>query len=155
MIKKDEFTLTKMSINYKKDIYRIHYEYPISYIDDEYHYRKEQPESDIRPHNDLMSQFDCLSPMVIESLSLPKDSRIKVKEIKLVGSEDTEGIKIKAHYGTKNNQETTLDVPVIYFVATEKGTGQKAEEIFKNIESECYEYLFNQKKENTELPFDD
>ncbi len=176
----EKFTLEKIHVAEGGE-YSIHWNYED--VDGaEINKEKEQKKSSKAPHPDLTGVFLKLVPIVAklwgsgwlralmekegfnpteDQLAMTEElykeimTGIRVTGIELTGVDETAGVNIKAEIKLPNGDKTTWKAPRIYFVGKSLGVEQDLEDHAKNLERECWQYLYKNKKAQLDSFADD
>jgi len=81
-----------------------------------------------------------------EDLYTEIQTGIRVVGVVLSGSEDTAGVNLKAEIKLPNGDKTVWTSPRIYFVGESLGVESQLEDYALHLESECWHYVYKNKK---------
>lgn len=147
-------------------------------IGSETYHSKHNDESTKQPHPDLEGCFSKMAIMVAQIIgfTVAKDlaykpefkadakqkellgnyvfqmtERIKVKGVSISGEGDKQGVVITSNFVADNKQIIAMNTPRIMLNASTRGFEEELQELIGQIETEAYNFLFNNKVANPEM----
>ena len=108
------------------------------------------------PHPDLLNALAVLKPLLISVFEMSEDNNelFTVNGISITEKKDSEFVIIMSSFTVANGMKSAINTPLINIDGADWEAQEELNKQLEKIEEECFEYLFNNKSNQPEIPFE-